>query len=383
MKILKKKTLKSTNGITLIALVITIIVLLILAGISISMLSGDNSILQKATDAKIETEKGQEKEIIALAYNSALAKKVSNGDSTPVTAEVLNTELTNQGANADGNNPIIVTFTNSKRQYTINSSGTIEYAGIQSEEEQDYQWTIVADNDNDGVISLGDEVAPLIDSVKDEHFYVISNNGDNVRLITKLSVDYVTNSQSSSAPGVTYDMAYCDLDGVEHDWVMPTWAVKSVEYSSVEYSYDDEFGNPDSSTAYNVYYDGTETGKVHCTGTYTKNYGLRLKQAGLNLMDFNNNSGCSYIGLPRGVDIMNAYCSDIEGVPLALGKMIGNRVVWSDFFDYGAGDVPYVRSEKHSDGLYYATMESDVFFADDITFSPVIQVDIDLINTNN
>ena len=48
-----EKIIKETNekGITLIALVITIIVLLILAGISISMLSGNNSILQRATDA--------------------------------------------------------------------------------------------------------------------------------------------------------------------------------------------------------------------------------------------------------------------------------------------------------------------------------------------
>ena len=50
-----EKVLKQKNGITLIALVITIIVLLILAGISISMLSGDNGILQKATDAKTNT----------------------------------------------------------------------------------------------------------------------------------------------------------------------------------------------------------------------------------------------------------------------------------------------------------------------------------------
>ena len=42
MKNYAKSSLKSSNGITLIALVITIIVLLILAGISISMLSGDN-----------------------------------------------------------------------------------------------------------------------------------------------------------------------------------------------------------------------------------------------------------------------------------------------------------------------------------------------------
>lgn len=91
--------------------------------------------LQKATTAKTETEKGQEKEIIALAYNSALAKKVSNGDSTAVTAGDLNPELTTQEAIADGSNPIKVTFTTSKRQYTINSNGTIEYAGIKNDEE--------------------------------------------------------------------------------------------------------------------------------------------------------------------------------------------------------------------------------------------------------
>ena len=47
---------KSSRGITLIALVVTIIVLLILAGISISMLSGDNSILTKAEEAATLTE---------------------------------------------------------------------------------------------------------------------------------------------------------------------------------------------------------------------------------------------------------------------------------------------------------------------------------------
>ena len=43
------------NVITLIALVITIIILLILAGISIAMLTGENGILTKASTAKDET----------------------------------------------------------------------------------------------------------------------------------------------------------------------------------------------------------------------------------------------------------------------------------------------------------------------------------------
>ena len=56
-----KKTFKNEIGITLIALVITIIVLLILAGVSIAMLTGENGVLTKATEAKDQTEIAQEK----------------------------------------------------------------------------------------------------------------------------------------------------------------------------------------------------------------------------------------------------------------------------------------------------------------------------------
>ena len=45
-------TLNSSKGITLIALVVTIIILIILAGISISMLTGQNGILTRAAEAK-------------------------------------------------------------------------------------------------------------------------------------------------------------------------------------------------------------------------------------------------------------------------------------------------------------------------------------------
>lgn len=54
------------KGITLIALVITIIVLLILAGISIAYLTGENGILKQAETAQIETKKAQYQEILEL-----------------------------------------------------------------------------------------------------------------------------------------------------------------------------------------------------------------------------------------------------------------------------------------------------------------------------
>ena len=57
----------NTRGITLIALVITIIVLLILAGVTINALSGDNGILKRATEAKQKTSQAQKDEEDALA----------------------------------------------------------------------------------------------------------------------------------------------------------------------------------------------------------------------------------------------------------------------------------------------------------------------------
>ena len=54
--------IRNKEGITLIALVITIIVLLILAGVSIAMLAGTNGILTQAQLAKSETEKAAARE---------------------------------------------------------------------------------------------------------------------------------------------------------------------------------------------------------------------------------------------------------------------------------------------------------------------------------
>ena len=65
----KKINIKNKKGITLIALVITIVVLLILAGVSIAMLTGNNGILGQANKAKIEQSHGAVKEGISLAYN--------------------------------------------------------------------------------------------------------------------------------------------------------------------------------------------------------------------------------------------------------------------------------------------------------------------------
>ena len=73
---------KSNEGITLIALVITIIVLLILAGVSIATLTGDNGILTRANDAKIETVVATVKENL---YLEQIEKAMDEEEVTPET----------------------------------------------------------------------------------------------------------------------------------------------------------------------------------------------------------------------------------------------------------------------------------------------------------
>lgn len=74
--------MKNQKGITLIALVITIIVLLILAGVSIAMLTGDNGILTQSQKASAETKISQAKELavtdVAAAYAEFLENKYTN-----------------------------------------------------------------------------------------------------------------------------------------------------------------------------------------------------------------------------------------------------------------------------------------------------------------
>ena len=76
-----KKTKEREKGITLIALVITIIVLLILAGITIAFLTGENSIFKKATNAKIENEKAEIKEMLSLSVNTISVERGQKQDS--------------------------------------------------------------------------------------------------------------------------------------------------------------------------------------------------------------------------------------------------------------------------------------------------------------
>ena len=102
MKNLKTKAFKSTKGITLIALVVTIIVLLILAGVSIAMLTGNNGVLTQGKRAKEEQAHAAVREGIMLLYNEYKTKQEVNSSKVQEETKVASTELVkiaeNEGA---------------------------------------------------------------------------------------------------------------------------------------------------------------------------------------------------------------------------------------------------------------------------------------------
>ena len=95
IKTAKKQKLKESKGITLIALVITIIVLLILAGVTIATLTGDNGILKKAGDAKEETRGASVEEARDLWKINQEADNQTESATAQTLEELLN-DLENQ-----------------------------------------------------------------------------------------------------------------------------------------------------------------------------------------------------------------------------------------------------------------------------------------------
>ena len=126
---MKKTKANSNKGITLIALVITIIVLLILAAVSIATLTGENGILTKANDASETTKDKTEEEQVKVAVNGAL----TDGTGTLSTENIkkaLKKEFGTDkvtGTTFTGEGPW--TFKGERKTYTIEKNGNITSGG--------------------------------------------------------------------------------------------------------------------------------------------------------------------------------------------------------------------------------------------------------------
>lgn len=174
--------MKKEEGITLIALIITIIVLLILAGITITFTLGDNGILQKSAKAKEEYTKAQLKEEIELAIVDIQAEEL---DKTLDKDTIINTL------------PV-------KLEITIDDNMSGEYKG--------YDYYI----DDNYVVHIGDKQG---DSIK-------------VWYTTKIGTSYITlTAKGSSTYGTIIEYIYT-IDGVEIKSTEANYTVENLDPES-------------------------------------------------------------------------------------------------------------------------------------------------------
>ena len=119
--------MKRNDGITLIALTVTIIVLIILAGISIGALTGENGIIKQAKQAKEETEISEEKEIIDISVIQAIDEDIMGNIEKENLQNKLNTNAGNEKTEViDSGETTVVKFIEKDRYYEIDEVGNVE-----------------------------------------------------------------------------------------------------------------------------------------------------------------------------------------------------------------------------------------------------------------
>ena len=119
---LKKLVKTKETGITLIALTITIIVLLILAGIAIATLTGNNDIITQANKAAKNTGIEQVREQALLAKQDVLSENILEGKET-TREDIINAIVEQTGGTSEGN---LITIPDGKYEIMVKQDNKIE-----------------------------------------------------------------------------------------------------------------------------------------------------------------------------------------------------------------------------------------------------------------
>lgn len=120
--------IKKNKGITLIALAVTIIVLLIISGITISSFTGENGIISRARDSKNRTNEVEEKEIL----NTSTAASIGKSQKAKVEEPYLKNYL-NQNVGEETKDYLLekeerhynITFVATGNKYIVLEDGTV------------------------------------------------------------------------------------------------------------------------------------------------------------------------------------------------------------------------------------------------------------------
>ena len=120
-----KNKIRKDQGITILALSVTIIILLILAGITISQLTGENGLIKNTREAKEETEKANEKEIIDRSVVQAMSKNNRGNLEEEEFQESIDGNTGGKAEVTDIGEEFEVFFKESERFYIVDKYGNI------------------------------------------------------------------------------------------------------------------------------------------------------------------------------------------------------------------------------------------------------------------
>lgn len=210
---------KKNLGITLIALVVTIVVLLILAGISISMLTGQNGILNRATEAKEKTEKAQIDESDKMVQMEAMVK--SAGKSIPNPSSYG--ENPNAQATADGAGKYFALPDGAKY-----ITGTVDTGVVVEIKGSEFVWVPVDDvvldtnrisdlpTSSENGISSGKTYTPMAVKVGDDYKGILYDfDESNGYLLYPNNENYLGNSDGYREPDIVSNYDGGDSDTVD------------------------------------------------------------------------------------------------------------------------------------------------------------------------
>ena len=193
MKIKKKE-----SGITLIALVISIIVLLILAGVTIAALSGDNGILTRAKEAKEKTEQAQDDESKTLSNIENIIEKynltnVNTADTNPAEAIPENSTVIEE----DADKGIVIKDKNKNEWVWVEVPKTKVFSNLTIDTTKELTYQNYADIKN----KLIDYAITYRSSYSDEWYAMDGNT-----LVTE-NTENLTDAQKAltNGCGLTYD----------------------------------------------------------------------------------------------------------------------------------------------------------------------------------
>ena len=132
--------MKNNKGITLVVLVVTIVVLLILAGVSINLVLGNNGIIAKAQEAKTKQAEASENDLKGMnSLIEQMESTLNGGSSDNKEDDELGKLVNDMGTLPEDTTPYFPSSDFKRREKTNTENGLV----IEDTEGNEYVWVVV------------------------------------------------------------------------------------------------------------------------------------------------------------------------------------------------------------------------------------------------